>query len=88
MGAKYKLFFHEIMAKIRTNSWLKETLKCTDIERRQLHSEFIWWILDQLLCSLLRTRFYMMSAGKFGTGTIFFRHDILKEAPWVNVTEK
>ena len=60
----------------------------TDVERRQLYSEFIWWILDQLLCSLLRTRFYMMSAGKFGTGTIFFRHDILKEAPWVNVTEK
>src|SRR6185369_11586390 len=30
-----KLLFHEIMAKIRTNSWLKETLKYTDVERRQ-----------------------------------------------------
>ena len=83
-----KLLFHEIMEKIKTHLWLKSILECDPAQKRQLHSEFIWWILDQLFCSLLRTNFYIMSAGKFGTGSIFFRQGILKEAPWVGIAEK
>lgn len=69
--------------------WLRplglETQKCSQTDfnkRREILSEFVYYVFDSLLIPLIRSNFYVTESSVHRYRLFFFRHDV-----WKNISE-
>ncbi|CAG8450550.1 5243_t:CDS:10 [Paraglomus occultum] len=80
---------HEMLqgVKLKKCDWLVRAVQDQDAvaksqKMRQLLGEFIWWLMESVVCCLLRTSFYITESASPKKRVLYFRHDV-----WEMITE-